>query len=503
MADLVLRDYQEAFADGIRRAWHWHRSVLGWLPTGGGKTEIAVKLAMDEQAAGGCTLFVVERKTLATQAQARFQGKYGLLTGVLRGDDTFVRGYEPVIVASIQTLRARREHAAVQEALQRVTLVVVDEAHIKFKHHDELLDALPNARVLGLTATPLRDGLGLIYDTLVRGPSYDDLIERQHLVPPRYFLPHIDRVADGLKHVTRAATGDFVINELSELMRNKAIIGDVVSTWKAKGEGRPTVVFCTDIAHSQAVCDEFNSEGIAAEHIDMRTSQDDRRAMFERFRRGETHVLCSIVVLGVGFDEPAASCAVLARPTLSLSMHVQQIGRVLRPCDGKADALVLDHAGNVLRHGRVEDFEPPELSSIDKSSDKAPRNQAKDFFPCGNCRALMSPGQRVCKECGHEIARVNNVHHLPGELREGVAAPTRPTRDDMRNLYLQLRHIGMARGYKDGWAWVQLKSRYDFNAPRAWMFDQPLMPTPETLRLVKSWQIAYRKAQQGAAGGRR
>jgi DNA repair protein RadD len=496
MAELNLYDHQKQLVEQIHRAWLKDRRVMCWLPTGGGKTELSVAIAKEEAERGGCTLFVVERKTLAAQAGARFR-KYGMLVGMLRGDATLVRGYEPVVVASIQTIRHRADSDEVQATLARVTRVIIDEAHIRHQDHNDLDEALPDALILGLSATPLRTGLGLHFDTLVRGPSYAWMIENGYLIKPRYFLPHLDALKAGIGDVNVSSTGDFVSNDLSRLMRDRTIIGDVVGTWQGKGEDRPTIAFCVDIAHSKDLCDEFRLAGVAAEHIDQRTPEDERAAMFQRFREGTTRVLCSVIVLGTGFDEPSASCTILARPTLSTILHVQQIGRVMRTHPGKNDCIVLDHAGNVVRHGRVEEFEPPELCEIDKTSDKKKRDtQAADFFPCPECAALMSPGQRVCQECGHEIRRINVVDFLPGELTEDPdAASDNLSREELRELYLQLRHIAWNRGWKDGWAYFKLKDHYGFKPPFAWKDQEPIPPTDKTLRLVRSWDIRFAKGR--------
>lgn len=492
VGDLVLYDFQRDLVQDIDDAWQRTRSVIAWLPTGGGKTEVAVYLAKREAENRGCTLFIVERKTLAGQTRNRYNG-YRMLTGLLRGEDTFVRGYEPVIVATVQTLKARWDQDEVQAVLDRVTLVVIDEAHIKFKHHDEILSHLPNARVLGLTATPLRDGLGLMYGELVRGPTYPELIDKKRLVPCRYFAPHLEDIKQALRGVDVSSTGDFVSAQLSALMRQRTIIGDVVETWREKAGQRSTICFCVDIAHSKALCDAFNEAGVPAEHIDLHTDEDDREAMFQRFRRGETRVLCSIVVLAVGFDESAASCAVLARPTLSRSLYIQQVGRVMRQHDGKSDALVLDHACNTLRFGKVEEFVPPPLSEIDKRTDKVTKKHESDYFPCPECKSILSPGQRVCGECGHEIARRSNVDSAPGELTEDNEPPGEP---DYQQLYRELIGVAEMRGYKRGWAYFKMKEHRGFNAPRHWMRLPAAIPSQGTLNLVKSWQIAYAKRKQ-------
>ena len=495
MAELQLRDYQREIVTEVLDGWErtGNRLVV-WLPTGGGKTEIACALAQREF---GHTLFLVERKTLAGQGVARF-AKYGMTASVLRGEDTMIRAGAQVTVASIQTLASRADHDIVASTLARTSLVIIDEAHIRFRAHDEVLAAVGNAKVVGLTATPLRDGLGLIYDDLIRGPSYADMIAAGHLVKPRYFLPPDEALERAVNAVAVSSTGDFVNQALSELMRRKVIIGDVVDTWQRKAEGRPTIVFAVDKAHSRELCNAFNAEGIRAEHIEDRTPQDQRAALFAAFRRGDIKVLCSIGVLAVGFDEPVASCAVLARPTLSLSLHIQQAGRVMRPHEGKTDCIILDHAGNVQRHGRVEDFEPPELSEIDRHSDRKKKaDSVTELRPCPECRAVLEPKQRVCPECGHEISRAAEVIHIDAELTESTAAAVeRAERDQMRDLYLQLRYIGDSRGYKPGWAFMKLKDAYGFSAPYGWKDLSPVPPTPKTLRLEKSWRIAWVKSKR-------
>lgn len=300
MGDVILRDYQQRLVDDVQSAFREHRRVMAWLPTGSGKTEIAVHLAQREAEAGGRTLFVVDRKTLAFQGRARFQ-KYGIRTGIIRGDATEYRGSETVVVASVQSLRARADKARVVELLMRTMLVIIDEAHIRFAHHSELDSQCRRARILGLSATPLRDGLGEHFDHMVRGPSYAELIDAGHLVRPRYFVPHLGSLEAALRDVPVASTGDYTTDALSALMRERAIVGDAVSTWQKRAAGRPTIVFGVDIAHSKALCDEFASAGLAAEHIDQRTPDEDRAAMFARFREGRTRVLCSVNVLALGF----------------------------------------------------------------------------------------------------------------------------------------------------------------------------------------------------------
>jgi DNA repair protein RadD len=377
-------------------------------------------------------------------------------------------------------------------------LVVIDETHIWDEHYDALLGRMPGVRLVGLTATPLREGLGLRYQRLVKGPSYTWMIDNGYLVRPRYFMPTTTELSDGLAGVSVASTGDFKEGQLSELMRRKTILGDVVGTYKTKGEDRPAICFCVDIAHSKALVDEFRCIGISAEHIDYKTDNEERQKAFERFRRGETRVLCSVAVLGIGFDEPCASCVLLARPTLSLALHIQQVGRGLRIFEGKTDCLIFDHAANVRRHGKIEDFEPPELSDLDKRSDKKRRNEyVADYKPCPECSAILAPKQRVCDECGHEIGRKSQVDFVQAELTEESAKKER--RLDVRELmalYQELKWIAKSRGYKESWPWMKLKSEYGFTAPTSWKALDGNVPRDSTVRLVRSWDIRFAKGRK-------
>ncbi|MBI5618789.1 MAG: DEAD/DEAH box helicase [Gammaproteobacteria bacterium] len=502
MADLELRDYQHALADDILAAWSAHRAVLAWMPTGGGKSEVAIHLARREAEHGGHTLFVVDRRTLAAQARTRY-AKYGMITGLIRGEDTYVRNYAAAHVATIQSLRSRDRDPEVRDLLKRTSLIVIDEAHVRFKHHGEILRIVPRARALGLSATPLRQGLGQTFGALVRGPSYGALITAGHLVKNRYFAPHADDLRDALKSVGVNTTGDYVSAELSTLMRKRTIVGDAIASFQQHGQDRQALCFAVDVAHSKALCDEFNMAGTSAEHIDFRTEEEERGAIFKRFERGETRVLCSVNVLGIGFDSPVASCAIIARPTLSRALHVQMIGRIMRPHFGKDFGLVLDHACNVLRHGRVEDFVPPELDAIDKRSDYKARKERPLLVSCSACFAVLNRGTRVCPECGHERARRSDVHFVDAELAEldGRADADRARRgaDELRQLYAELRGLHEARG-KDhakaaGTAFAQILGNFEFKAPWAWRDDPIRPPSEKTLRLATSWRIAWAKSK--------
>src|SRR5262249_3567685 len=149
----------------------------------------------------------------------------------------------------------------------------------------------------------------------------------------------------------RVQAGDWVENQLADRMDRPKLVGDIVTHWHRLAEGRRTVVFATGVKHSVHIRDEFIKSGVRAEHIDGSTLKDERDAALERFAPGAIELVTNCMVLTEGWDLPAVSCCVLARPTRKMGLYRQMIGRVLRPAPGKTDAIIIDHAGAVHRHG--------------------------------------------------------------------------------------------------------------------------------------------------------
>lgn len=488
-----LRDYQSRLVEQVRARWAaGQRRVLGVLPTGGGKTEAAIEIIIAEATPTARVLVIVERKVLALQWVERLRRHGHRAVGILQGENS-MRLSAPVIVATAQSLRTRG-------APEGVSLVVVDESHIWHRTHDDVLERLPDVRLLGLTATPLREGLGLRFDAVVVGATIARLQRDGQLVRARYFSPKAGDIEAALAGVSMQA-GDFSPGELARAMRGKAIVGDVVSSWQRLGEDRQTIAFCVDKQHAREVADEFTAAGVAAAVVLDDTDDDERHKLIEDFDAKRLRVLVSVGVLSIGFDSPAASCAIMARPTMSLALFVQQGGRVLRPHPGKTDALVLDHAGNVLRHGRLEDFDPPtELSSIDKRTDKKSRRDPPSAWICRHCEAANLLNDDACVECGHPRFRHTRVVVLDGELRTiGVEHDDQPmpgpTLDDVRRFYLQCRWYGVRRGMRnaDGWAYHTTARRFRLaadNARRAiawsWRELTPQPPDDDAARWLRA-----------------
>jgi DNA repair protein RadD len=277
--------------------------------------------------------------------------------------------------------------------LPDAALVVVDEAHhAPAQTYRQLLRAYPEALILGMTATPCRGdgrGLGDIFEMMVETPPVAELIELGFLVGTRVYAPSRPDLTG-----VRVERGDYVERQLADRMDRPQLVGDVVTHWLRLAERRRTVVFASGVAHSVHLRDEFRAAGIWAEHIDGSTPVEQRDEILKKVDAGTVEVVCNAMVLTEGWDCPAVSCLVLARPTRHMGLYRQMVGRVLRPAPGKTDALTLDHAGAVFEHGFVED---PVLWTLATN------------------RRAENPKQRA--RSSHRAA---GAHHVPRVLRGSV-----------------------------------------------------------------------------------
>lgn len=345
---MVLRDYQSEIIADVERGFEaGHNRQIIAAATGAGKTVIASALA---RRVAGPALVVVDRRVLIGQWLARLDD-----AGVIR------RGRLPGSRAVVTTVQGLGVHwAALGARLERFSLVYLDEIHLWHRTHERLLAALPDAKVIGLTATPDRAGLGRFFTRLAWAPTRHRLIDEGHLVPTHCLTP--EPVADtrGIPVVA----GDFDIGVLSRVMRDGGVIQAAVQLWKRVADDQQTLAYCCDIAHAQAVAAAFRAAGVPAESLDHRAGDLRRNRILQDFEAGRIRVVASVNMLGVGFDSPAASCGLMLRPTLSKMLFVQMAGRLGRPNGpAKRDALLIDPVENVLRHGRPDDYVPPRTLS--------------------------------------------------------------------------------------------------------------------------------------------
>ena len=235
--------------------------------------------------------------------------------------------------------------------------------HAASGSYQTLLKNYPDAYVLGLTATPERlDGKGLdsIFHDLLNVATVPELVDSGFLVAPQCMGPSQEAVAQlkaALASVKQRG-GDYADDQLAEAMDSPSLVGDIVSHWQDWGVGQKTIVFAAGIDHSKHIVKQFQSAGIAAAHLDGTMSLPEREGVIHAWRGTEIDVVSNCQILTEGFDFPELSCCILARPTKSVALYLQMVGRVLRTAPGKSGAIILDHAGNVVEHG------PPHIERV-------------------------------------------------------------------------------------------------------------------------------------------
>lgn len=449
---IVLRDYQDALIERARERFRsGDRSVLLQLPTGGGKTLTSAFMVRNTVAKGNIAWWLVHRREIINQASGTFSSlgiPHGLVMGGAVTDPT-----ARVQIGSIQTI-ARRLHK-----LPPPDIIVFDEAHhMGARQYQDVYDAFPNAVKLGLTATPARldgKGLGSWFDTLIEGPTVSLLIERGALSPYRLFAP----ATPDLTGVATVA-GDFKKDSLARIMDRPSIVGDAVQHYQRLAGGKRAVVFACSIEHSRNIIAQFQQAGITAEHVDGSMDTQTRDAVIQRFVSGETLILSNVDLFGEGFDVPAIEAVIMLRPTQSLSLYLQQVGRGLRPLAGKETAIILDHAGNSLRHGLPDDEREWSLEDRVKRSRAAPSESP--VRQCEQCYRVYRPAPK-CPGCGYEApvaARV--VEEVEGVLAEiDAAAVKREARREESQCHTlaDWQELARKRGYSPGWAFHRFNAR--------------------------------------------
>ncbi len=306
---------------------------------------------------GKRVLFLAHRRELIDQCAAKLRDlgiwDYNV---VLSGHPHSRNPDAPVQIASIQTL-IRREFPPAD-------LVCIDESHHACSgSYQTLLKNYPDAYVLGLTATPERlDGKGLdsIFQDLLNVATVPELIDSGFLVAPTCLGPSQEAVAQLKAALATVKTrgGDYAEEQLGEAMDSQTLVGDIVSHWQEWGRGQKTIVFAANVAHSQHIVAQFQAAGVNAAHLDGTMSLPEREGVLSAWRGTGLDVVSNCQILTEGFDFPELSCCILARPTKSVALYLQMVGRVLRTAPGKQGAIILDHAGNVIEHG------PPQIERV-------------------------------------------------------------------------------------------------------------------------------------------
>ena len=487
---LQLREHQLEVVVKIEDGFNTgHRCQLLYAPTGFGKTEVAMAIMQEVAAKYKKTAMVLDRIVLVNQTSTRLS-RYGINHGVMQADHWRYRPQEKIQICSAQTLEKR-------ENFPDIDLLIIDECHVQRKSVVQFIKNNPHTKVIGLTATPFTAGLGDVYTNVVGAKATGDLIEKGWLTPLKiYIAKEIDMT--GAKKVA----GEWSQDEVTE--RGMKITGDIVAEWVKKtneifGGPRKTVVFCSGVAHGRDLARQFNELGYNFKSISYLEEDDYKKDIIEEFSKPDTDIngLIATDILTRGFDVPDVMIGVSARPfSKSFSSHVQQMGRIMRPYEGKQFGIWLDHSGNYLRFrkdwDKLFDEGVTDLKDGGESTKKEPTEKEKKEAKCPACGALwIWKGESECGACGYEKP-LRGVSSVPGELTE-LEATARKNQVDNQNFYSELLQYAKMRDYKEGWAAHKYKEKYG-------AFPRGLQkiyrsPSLSTVNFIKSKQIAWSKAR--------
>ena len=457
---VTLRPYQQQAVAEIRGSYQAGcRRALFVLPTGGGKTVVFTHIAERAAMRGSRICILVHRQELVDQSSRSLHAigcNHGVIAAGYRQDLSHT-----VQVASVQTL-ARRLHQIPAGFFQ---LLIVDEAHHAVAGTwAKVLEHHQGGHVLGVTATPERldgRGLGDQFETLIEGPDAGWLTEQGFLVPARVFAPPgID-----LSAVRRFDTAKGR-HDSDEILRQGQAMGDAVSHYRRTIEPEhngTAIAFCCSVAHADALAEAFRSQGIAAARLDGAMDRGERRRMINDLGAGVLKVITSCDIISEGTDIPSVTGAILLRPTDSLGLHLQQVGRVLRPAPGKRWAIVNDHVGNSLRHGLPTDQREWSLEGRQKGKRRA-ASEALPVKVCDSCFSTLPSAEPVCPICGFVFpppARRELVT-VDGTLQELTARDAARQRRNVvgrARTREELEVIRLERGYSRGWTDHILRAR--------------------------------------------
>ncbi|WP_249071834.1 DEAD/DEAH box helicase [Argonema antarcticum] len=334
-----LRPYQLDLLSQVESLWsQGKRRVLMALPTGAGKTVIFSAITHKFTAKQLRVLVVVHREELLLQALEKLCAVTGEKVGLIKAGYREDRSHL-VQIASVQSLLRRQ--------LPEADLLIIDEAHHSVSRSwTRLLEHYKDSYILGVTATPARiDGQGFkfLYDELVCGPDVRWLIDRNYLCSFKLFAaPQQIKIRR-----PKTLTGrDYTQKELVAAVNTSLSYGDLISSWRKFAPASKTVVFAVSVDHSKAIALAYREAGIAAEHLDGDTPPEERKAILGRFISGKTLILCNCGIVSEGFDVPSLEAVQIVRPTKSLILWLQMVGRSLRPHPGKEAAIIIDHTEN-------------------------------------------------------------------------------------------------------------------------------------------------------------
>ena len=480
-----LRPYQNRAIQKLRdRVREGKRRILLVSPTASGKMTIIASIIRTSSVP---VLFVCHRMELVEQCIEQL-ARLGIANvGVMRGDDDRTDPGAATQISSIQTLSRRKKPPA--------GLVIIDEAHRSAS--DSMIDNIfeaeeyRNSIILGFTATPTRyDGrpLGNLFESMEVVTTYAELIKEGFIIAPDcYGAPAGSPNLSGIKIVG----GDYDEGALGDLMRDKSLVGNLLGHWLqladkypkpdgtiglVEGPRRRTLIFATTIQHSRDICEVFEKAGVRIAHLDGKTPEDERRRIIKALGDGTLEAVSNCNVLLEGTDIPSAKCVVHARPTQSLVLWRQSVGRILRPwhpgcplgcvAHPSVAPLLLDHAGNI--NNPFLGFPHDDLHWDLKERAYRIEKKAK-LKLCKGCFAYVAPSRMLCPYCNYEFKPEDEPkEEKVKESEEQLVRRATSTEDMRRSFFDGMVQLARQKGYKPGYASAKFRDHYGAWPPWAW-----------------------------------
>lgn len=494
-----------------------HKKLVGQAPCGYGKTVISAHLAVSSMQKGNTVLFACPRISLVDQTLESFEDQGIRDIGIMQANHKRTDPSCRLQIACFDTLYSRD--------VPEFDFVILDEIHLANARMWKLMEKWKI--VLGLTATPWKKGLGLHFSKLIVLSTISDMLEYHEkdpsvgLVPVRGIGPSIE-ILRGIESLKTGEDGDIQENAAAHFMEKTEVVADLVDTWLRTRQdgshpGDRTFAFArrriTAIAYQEA----FRAQGINFDYIDAFTS--NRSPIFERFRRKESQGIVSVGCLSTGVDEDVR-CIISAAPRKNQADIVQELGRGLRPAEGKEYCWLNDHVGNANRYGWFADIfhetldcTPPHVKgSAYEQTEEAPQEVKRK--QCSVCRSFLARGAFKCSTCGNVMV-VDDTVTIKGELvdlrqskaekkakkelaeKEKAERAEKKKQGEPQAFYSGLIDFGQRRGFKPGWAKNKFHEHYGVWPDR--LKDVPMTPRKAVKEFIAESGRKWREQQAAQA----
>lgn len=419
-----LREYQK---EAISKIYDWFYKNQGHLicvmPTGSGKSHIVAQLCKDAGKAN--VLMLTHQKELIEQNYEKLLNHYPDADVGIYSASVGSKNIRQITFAGVQSIYNRLD------LIPKIDLIIIDECHLVnhrnegqyreiIKHIEEMNE---NVKVIGLTATPFRLGhdghlakktkksAQTIWSGIINPVPIPMLIKNNHLSKISHKITEKQISVDGVKK----KGGEFIEKDLQRKINTEQQNEDYVQEVIEKGQDKKAwLFFCCGVHHAQDIAKELNENNIPAACVTGKTKKDERRRLLNEFKRGELRALTNANVLTTGFDYPDIDLIVMLRPTESVSLYIQMLGRGMRPKSGENFCQVLDFAGNVMRHGPIDIVDKAMGESINKDEEeeeeKEPGNPPVKV--CPECDEVLHAARKKCSVCGYVFPEIKRFFKL-------------------------------------------------------------------------------------------